>query len=278
MTHERCNYIIFLYEPAVITLKEVEKFLSSNLIEIITIIVEDYVHASKGLTRVFTDAGLMKYMFPISKMPKNGKDWPTITDMVAHNQRLLVFNSNSSKEATEGIAYQWNYTMVMMEQYQDPVRTDDEFNVRQACKGLDDKLFLLSAKKDDEFNVRQACKVNPLTHSGGLLTQITGHQTTSNLLTWTVFLLAINPQWQTILREEVISVCGTDLPNADMLSRLKLDLPDVEGDRLYGIKLLSISLGRKRGFWTCIYTTRHVLYCYGGGSYFFICLDQRRNH
>eukprot|EP01018_Ginkgo_biloba_P038629 Gb_34857 [translate_table: standard] len=93
-----------------ITLKEVEKFLLANLTEIITIIVEDYVHASKGLTRVFTDARLMKYMFPISKMPKNGKDWPTITDMVAHNQRLLVFTSNSSKEATEGIAYQWNYT------------------------------------------------------------------------------------------------------------------------------------------------------------------------
>eukprot|EP01018_Ginkgo_biloba_P023176 Gb_36107 [translate_table: standard] len=260
MTHERCNYIIFLYEPAVITLKEVEKFLSSNLIEIITIIVEDYVHASKGLTRVFTDAGLMKYMFPISKMPKNGKDWPKITDMAAHNQRLLVFSSNSSKEATEGIAYQWNYTVEKKYGY------------------------------------------------GGTIPG-SWHQTTSNLLTWTVFLLAINPQWQTILREEVISVCGTDLPDADMLSRLKStsilgrlpvlttlifstaimscitsilgtvkDLPDVEGDRLYGIKLLSISLGRKRVFWTCIYTTRHVLCCYGGGSYFFICLDQRRNH
>eukprot|EP01018_Ginkgo_biloba_P019438 Gb_16588 [translate_table: standard] len=92
-------------------LNEVQKFLSANLTEIITIIVEDYVHASKGLTRVFTDAGLMKYMFPISKMPKNGKDWPTIIDMVSHNQRLLVFNSNSSKEAIEGIAYQWNYTV-----------------------------------------------------------------------------------------------------------------------------------------------------------------------
>eukprot|EP01018_Ginkgo_biloba_P014677 Gb_41281 [translate_table: standard] len=30
------------------------------------------------------------------------------------------------------------------------------------------------------------------------------------------------------------------------------DLPDVEGDRLYGIKSLSISLGRKRVFWTCV--------------------------
>eukprot|EP01018_Ginkgo_biloba_P033044 Gb_01063 [translate_table: standard] len=30
------------------------------------------------------------------------------------------------------------------------------------------------------------------------------------------------------------------------------DLPDVEGDRLYGFKSLSITLGRKRVFWTCV--------------------------
>ncbi|GLJ19701.1 hypothetical protein SUGI_0356980 [Cryptomeria japonica] len=49
-----------------------------------------------------------------------------------------------------------------------------------------------------------------------------GHETTSNLLNWALFLLAINPEWQEKLRNEVISVCGTDIPDADMLSRLKL--------------------------------------------------------
>nr|ACN39923.1 unknown [Picea sitchensis] len=48
-----------------------------------------------------------------------------------------------------------------------------------------------------------------------------GHDTTSNLLTWAVFLLSINPEWQEILRKEVISVCGTDIPDADMLSKMK---------------------------------------------------------
>ena len=42
-------------------------------------------------------------------MPKNGEDWPLVTDMVANNQRLLVFTSIRSKEQSEGIAYQWNY-------------------------------------------------------------------------------------------------------------------------------------------------------------------------
>lgn len=74
-----------------------------------TLILEDYVTSPNGLTKVFTDSGLMKYWFPLSKMPVNGADWPLVADMVAVNQRLLVFTSVKSKEAAEGIAYQWNY-------------------------------------------------------------------------------------------------------------------------------------------------------------------------
>ncbi|KAI4339609.1 hypothetical protein MLD38_024528 [Melastoma candidum] len=97
------------FEPALDTLKEIEAFLSTNPKEIVTIILEDYVHAPNGLTKVFTDAGLMKYWFPVANMPKNGQDWPLVSDMVSSNHRLLVFTSISSKEQTEGIAYQWNY-------------------------------------------------------------------------------------------------------------------------------------------------------------------------
>lgn len=88
-----------------------EAFLSANPTEIVTIIIEDYVHTSKGLTNLFTSAGLDKYWFPVSKMPKKGEDWPTVTDMVQQNHRLLVFTSVASKEAEEGIAYQWKYML-----------------------------------------------------------------------------------------------------------------------------------------------------------------------
>lgn len=88
-----------------------EAFLTENPLEIVTIIIEDYVRAPKGLTRVFTDAGLMKYWYPVTAMPLNGKDWPRVSDMVARNQRLLVFTSVASKEADEGIAYQWRYML-----------------------------------------------------------------------------------------------------------------------------------------------------------------------
>ncbi|KAF2283740.1 hypothetical protein GH714_014701 [Hevea brasiliensis] len=99
------------FGPAINTLREVEAFLSENPTEIVTIIIEDYVHTPKGLTKLFTNAGLDKYWFPVSNMPKKGEDWPTVTQMVQDNHRLLVFTSIASKEAEEGIAYQWKYML-----------------------------------------------------------------------------------------------------------------------------------------------------------------------
>lgn len=96
-------------QPAINTLTEVEAFLTQNPTEIVTIIIEDYVKTPKGLTTLFTNAGLDKYWFPVAKMPKKGEDWPTVTAMVQDNHRLLVFTSDSSKEAQEGVAYQWRY-------------------------------------------------------------------------------------------------------------------------------------------------------------------------
>lgn len=97
------------FEPAIDTLKEIEAFLSANPSAIVTLILEDYVTTPKGLTKVFTDAGLMKYWFPVAKMPQNGQDWPLVSDIVAQNHRLIVFTSIRSKQQSEGIAYQWNF-------------------------------------------------------------------------------------------------------------------------------------------------------------------------
>ncbi|OMO64167.1 Cytochrome P450 [Corchorus capsularis] len=50
----------------------------------------------------------------------------------------------------------------------------------------------------------------------------TGHDTISKLLTWSIFMLSSNPEWQAKLREEVLRECGMKIPDADMLSKLKL--------------------------------------------------------
>ncbi|CAM6039017.1 unnamed protein product [Sphagnum compactum] len=97
------------FRPAIETLIEIKSFLDNNAMEIITIFIEDYVNAPFGLTKVFTSAGLMKYWFPLSNMPVGGADWPTLDTMIQMNHRLIVFTS-MDKEATEGIAHQWNFT------------------------------------------------------------------------------------------------------------------------------------------------------------------------
>lgn len=101
------NYTAFV--PAVDVLKEVQAFLVSDPFAIVTLIIEDYVTSPNGLTKVFDAAGLRPFWFPVSRMPKNGEDWPIIDDMIKQNQRLVVFTSKSRKEATEGIAYEWRY-------------------------------------------------------------------------------------------------------------------------------------------------------------------------
>ncbi|CAD6337373.1 unnamed protein product [Miscanthus lutarioriparius] len=51
-----------------------------------------------------------------------------------------------------------------------------------------------------------------------------GHDTTSHLLTWSMFLLGTHPEWQQRLREEVIRECGgAEVPlRGDALNKLKL--------------------------------------------------------
>ncbi|VVB00724.1 unnamed protein product [Arabis nemorensis] len=104
-------YNVTAFRPAIDVLREIQVFLEKNSEEVVTIIIEDYVKSPKGLTKVFDAAGLRKFMFPVTRMPKNGGDWPTLDDMVRQNQRLLVFTSDRSKEATEEIAYQFKYTV-----------------------------------------------------------------------------------------------------------------------------------------------------------------------
>ncbi|KAA8531688.1 hypothetical protein F0562_006595 [Nyssa sinensis] len=110
-------YNFTAFQPAINVLKEIQVFLEANPTEIVTIFIEDYVTSPQGLTKVFNASGLSKYWFPVSRMPKSGVDWPTVDDMVQQNQRLLVFTSISSKEASEGIAYEWRY--VLENQYGD---------------------------------------------------------------------------------------------------------------------------------------------------------------
>ncbi|RVW49787.1 PI-PLC X domain-containing protein [Vitis vinifera] len=95
------NYTAF--QPAINVLKEVQVFLEANPSEIVTIIIEDYVTSPKGLTNVFNAAGLRKFWFPVSRMPRNGGDWPTVEDMVEKNQRWWFLPQKQLSRLLKGL-------------------------------------------------------------------------------------------------------------------------------------------------------------------------------
>ncbi|XP_049935156.1 PI-PLC X domain-containing protein At5g67130-like [Nymphaea colorata] len=106
------------YQRAIDVLIEIRDFMRSNPEEIITLFIEDYVKVPQGLSRLFFEAGLNEFWFPVTRMPKYGVgDWPTVSNMIKRNQRLVVFTSKMNKEDSEGIAYQWTY--VVENQYGD---------------------------------------------------------------------------------------------------------------------------------------------------------------
>lgn len=48
-----------------------------------------------------------------------------------------------------------------------------------------------------------------------------GHETTGTTVTWTMMLLALHPQWQNRVRQEIVDICGGKVPDADMLGKMK---------------------------------------------------------
>ncbi|KAF6145754.1 hypothetical protein GIB67_016203 [Kingdonia uniflora] len=153
-------YNITAFQPAINVLKDIQVFLEANLSEIVTIIIEDYVSSAQGLTKVFNAAGLRKYWFPVSRMPKNGGDWPTVDDMVQKNQRLVVFTSKSAKEASEGIAYQWRY--MVESQYGNGGLNTSSCPNRAESSPMNTKTrsLVLQNYFPDNPDLDQACKYN----------------------------------------------------------------------------------------------------------------------
>jgi hypothetical protein len=96
-------------QPALSVLKEIQAFLEGNPSEVVTIFLEDYT-APGSLAKVFAAAGLTKYLFPVVGKVQGG-EWPLLRDMVAQNQRLVVFTSKQGKEGSDGLAYEWSYVV-----------------------------------------------------------------------------------------------------------------------------------------------------------------------
>lgn len=51
---------------------------------------------------------------------------------------------------------------------------------------------------------------------------LAGYETTAVSATWCLMLLASNPQWQERIRSEVLEICNGQIPDSDMIRKMKL--------------------------------------------------------
>lgn len=49
-----------------------------------------------------------------------------------------------------------------------------------------------------------------------------GHETTAITASWSLMLLAANPEWQARARAEALEICRDGVPNADKLQKMKI--------------------------------------------------------
>lgn len=86
--------------------------------------------------------------------------------------------------------------------------------------------LMINAAASSNGGKRSALPVSPITVNDIVEECKTfffaGKQTTSNLLTWAIVVLAMHPEWQERARQEVLDVCGADgVPSREQLAKLK---------------------------------------------------------
>lgn len=88
--------------------------------------------------------------------------------------------------------------------------------IRNGESGADDLLgILLQYSKSSEMTIDEVAEKCKLFY-------FAGQETTANLLTWTMIVLAMHPRWQEKAREEILSICGKSMPSFENLNRLKI--------------------------------------------------------
>ncbi|XP_006348800.1 cytochrome P450 CYP749A22-like [Solanum tuberosum] len=122
------------------------------------------------------------------------------------------------------------------------IRTDDEIEAEKLERGIKSSILELIRKREkskdgmfENFGTDYLGQLLKLLHEPDTNKSITldqmideikalygaGHLTTTSLLGWSVFLLALHPEWQEKARKEVVAFCGLEKTTSDAIARLK---------------------------------------------------------
>lgn len=122
------------------------------------------------------------------------------------------------------------------------LKSSDEIEVEKLSQGIKSSILELVRKRETEkqgetenFGSDYLGQLMKITYGSDINKRITvdqmidemkmlygaGHLTTTNLLAWSVFLLALHTDWQDKARTEVLEIIGRKNPTSDGIVRLK---------------------------------------------------------
>ncbi|KAH7537006.1 hypothetical protein FEM48_Zijuj03G0046300 [Ziziphus jujuba var. spinosa] len=109
-----------------------------------------------------------------------------------------------------------------------------------------------------------------------------GFETTAATAMWTLMLLAINPEWQTRAQEEVQEICQGQMPDADMIRKMKVltmviyealrlypPAPLVSRESLEDLKFGNINIPKGLNVWTMFLTLHYDQDIWGPDAHVF---------
>jgi hypothetical protein len=131
LCHTNCN---FGNRPLVDGLKDLAAFLRENPREVLALLIEDYLPAA-DTEKAFVEAGLQPFLY----VHPAAAPWPTLADMIARGQRLVVMAQNGRPpppwyHAMWDLLWDTPYTF----------RNENEFSCRENRGQPSNDLFLLN--------------------------------------------------------------------------------------------------------------------------------------
>lgn len=184
---------------------------------------EDKIRAEGGIASIKVDKDLMNIAAEMISKVCFGSRYPQGNEICAKIRVILgLMSSQFAFLGLPGLRYV-------------PIKSNREvWRISKEIKNSVLKLMEYHKQEGSEEDLLHVLMKNFSPDSGGVSNKnvqlvldnikavfFGGHETTATTTTFTLMLLAHHPEWQKRVRDEVVDICAGQIPNADMLNKMK---------------------------------------------------------
>jgi cytochrome P450 len=131
---------------------------------------------------------------------------------------MLIYSDSSPLRRTKGDNIVKEINAIL----RDMIRRKEEAMRINGDSGNDDLLgLLLQCKEESDTDNNNGLTIEDVIEECKLF-YFAGQETTATLLTWTLIVLSMHPDWQQKARDEVLHICAKRTPDFEAINQLKI--------------------------------------------------------